>query len=261
MTEAAKLQDKQAGAPEASSPPRALSNQVVEAAERARKRNRSQQDERREAREEDLRLVGLAKQGDARAFKSLVERNQGRLYAVAFGMLRDRDDAMDVVQDAFIKAHKKLAEFEGNAAFSTWLYRICVNLCIDRKRAEARRRSVDLDDVRPQELGDDRVYAGVDIAPKLSATNPLKNARDKELGAEIGRALGELSEDHRTILLLREVDGLSYEEIASVLEIPRGTVMSRLFHARKNMQKLLRPFLGLEEGADLNGNPMDGKSD
>lgn len=259
MSEAAKLKEQteqRAGAPEA-----APANRVLEAAERARKRSRSQQDERKEAREEDLRLVALAKDGDARAFKSLVERNQGRLFAVAFGMLRDRDDAMDVVQDAFIKAHKKLAEFEGNAAFSTWLYRICVNLCIDKKRAEARRRSVDLDDVRAQDLGEDSVYAGVDIAPKLSATNPLKNAKDRELGAEIGRALAQLSDDHRTILLLREVDGLSYEEIASVLEIPRGTVMSRLFHARKNMQKLLRPFLGLEDGADLSGNPMDGKGD
>lgn len=258
MSEAAKLQQPSEGRADASEK---ASSRVLDAAERARKRSRAQQEERNEARQEDLRLVGLAKAGDARAFRSLVERNQGRLYAVAYGMLRDRDEAMDVVQDAFIKAHRKLSEFEGNAAFSTWLYRICVNLCIDRKRAQARRRSVDIDEARGQELGEDAVYAGVDIAPKLSATNPLKNVRDKELGAEIGRALGQLSEDHRTILILREVDGLSYEEIASVLDIPRGTVMSRLFHARKNMQKLLRPFLGLEEGADLSGNPMDRTDD
>lgn len=265
MSEAAKLKQKAegegAGNASASRSADAPGATVLEAAERARKRSRAQQEEKKAAREEDLRLVGLAKTGDARAFKSLVERNQGRLFAVAFGMLRDRDDAMDVVQDAFIKAHKKLAEFEGNAAFSTWLYRICVNLCIDRKRAEARRRSVDIDDVRASDLGEGNIYAGVDIAPKLSATNPLKNAKDKELGKEIGRALAELSEDHRAVLLLREVDGLSYEEIASALEIPRGTVMSRLFHARKNMQKLLRPWLGLEEGADLRGEPTDGKSD
>lgn len=244
-------------AQEASEP----SSAVLEAADRARQRSKSQKDAQKENREEDLRLVGLAKQGDAAAFKRLVERNQGRLYAVAFGMLRDRDDAMDVVQDAFIKAHRKLPEFEGNAAFSTWLYRICVNLCIDKKRSDARRRSVDIDDVRASDMGEDSVYAGIDIVPKLSATNPLKNAKDKELGREIGRALGELSEDHRTILVLREVDGLSYEEISDVLGIPRGTVMSRLFHARKNMQKLMRPWLGLEEGADLSGGTSEGKGD
>lgn len=244
-------------AKEASEP----SSAVLEAADRARQRSKTQKDAQKENREEDLRLVGLAKQGDALAFKRLVERNQGRLYAVAFGMLRDRDDAMDVVQDAFIKAHRKLPEFEGNAAFSTWLYRICVNLCIDKKRSDARRRSVDIDDVRASDMGEDSVYAGIDIVPKLSATNPLKNAKDKELGREIGRALGELSEDHRTILVLREVDGLSYEEISDVLGIPRGTVMSRLFHARKNMQKQMRPFLGLEEGADLSGATSEGKGD
>jgi RNA polymerase sigma-70 factor, ECF subfamily len=258
MNEAAKLKAKEPGADEASQGPSA---RVLEAADRARQRSKSQREAQKVAREEDLRLVSLAKTGDARAFKSLVERNQGRLYAVAFGMMRDRDDAMDVVQDAFIKAHKKLAEFEGNAAFSTWLYRICVNLCIDKKRSDARRKQVDLDDVRASDLGEDAVYAGVDIAPKLSATNPLKTAKDKELGKEIGRALSALTEDHRTILVLREVDGLSYEEIASVLDIPRGTVMSRLFHARKNMQRLLRPFLGLEEGADLSGNPSEGKDE
>jgi RNA polymerase sigma-70 factor (ECF subfamily) len=218
-----------------------------EAKARAQKRNEA----REKARAEDAKLVAAAKTGDSQAFRKRVERNQGRLYAVAFGMLRDRDDAMDAVQDAFIKAHKKLVDFEGNAAFSTWLYRICVNLCIDKKRSDARRRSSNLDDVHQSALSEDSPYAELDIAPKLSATNPLKNASNKELGGEIGKALAELSEDHRTIVLLREIDGLSYEEISQVLEIPRGTVMSRLFHARKNLQKLLRPFLGLEEGADL----------
>lgn len=226
---------------------------AMEAAKKAREKAREKRAERDVRRAEDQRLVEAAKAGDAEAFRKLVERNQGRLFAVAFGMLRDRDDAMDVVQDAFIKAHRKLPDFKGNAAFSTWLHRICVNLCIDKKRAKARRRSVDLDDVRPAELSDDSLYAGAEITPKLSGQNPLKNASEKELGAQIDRALAQLSDDHRTILLLREVDGLSYEEIAETLEIPRGTVMSRLFYARRNMQRLLRPFLGLEEGEGLDG--------
>src|SRR3954471_2933687 len=107
------------------------------ALEEARDKSKAEGAARARDRARDQELVEKARAGDAPAFKSLVELHQSRLFAVAYGMLRDRDDAMDVVQDAFIKAHKKLAEFEGNAAFSTWLYRICVNLCIDKKRADA----------------------------------------------------------------------------------------------------------------------------
>jgi RNA polymerase sigma-70 factor, ECF subfamily len=230
----------------------ARTRRAQEAVAAARDRARTQNEARARDRARDQELVEKARGGDGRAFRALVELHQSRLFAVAFGMLRDRDDAMDVVQDAFIKAHRKLAEFEGNAAFSTWLYRICVNLCIDRKRADARRRKVDLDDALATGLGDDdTLYAEAEIGGRLSGTNPLKNSSDKELGAELGRAMAGLSEDHRSILLLREVEGMSYEEIAETLGIPRGTVMSRLFHARKNMQRLLRPFLGLPDGAGL----------
>jgi len=228
-----------------------------QALEQARAKSKTEGDARARDRARDQELVDKAKGGDARAFRSLVELHQSRLFAVAYGMLRDRDDAMDVVQDSFIKAHKKLAEFEGNAAFSTWLYRICVNLCIDKKRAEARRRKVDLDDAM---AADDSLYADADVTGRLSGSNPLKTSTDKELGKEIGRALGELSEDHKAILLLREVEGMSYEEIAETLGIPRGTVMSRLFHARKNMQRQLRPFLGIEEGKGLGGGDPDGET-
>ena len=234
---------------------------ALAAARAAREKAQRRRQERSSEARADHALVQRAKEGDSAAFRTLVEANQGRLFAVAFGMLRDRDDAMDVVQDAFIKAHRKLVDFEGNAAFSTWLYRICVNLCIDRKRTQARRRSVDLEEVGPGELSEDTLYAGADITPKLSGQNPLRNASDKELGAEIQRALGALSEDHRAALVLREVEGLSYEEIADALEIPRGTVMSRLFHARRNMQKMLRPFLGLQEGDGLSRDSSENQRD
>ncbi len=254
MAEPADIKARAEGAASAGS----AAERALQLAEEARNKSQVTLERRKKERDEDARLVALAREGDAPAFRRLVERNQSRLFAVAFGMLRDRDDAMDVVQDAFIKAHKKLAEFEGNAAFSTWLYRICVNLCIDKKRSDARRRSVDLDDVSGKELGEDNIYAGVDIAPKLTAANPLKAVQDKQLGKEIGAALAELSDDHRAILLLREVDGLAYEEISQVLEIPKGTVMSRLFHARKNMQRLLRPYLGIAEDADPGSSSGEG---
>ena len=224
-----------------------------EALEAAKGRARGDLDARAAARARDHQLVEAARGGDARAFRTLVEQHQARLFAVAYGMLRDRDEAMDAVQDAFIKAHRKLADFEGNAAFSTWLYRICVNLCIDRKRADARRRKVDLDDALATHKEDDTLYAEAEIGGRLSGSNPLRSLADRELGSEIGRALSGLTEDHRSILLLREVEGMSYEEISETLEIPRGTVMSRLFHARRNMQRLLRPFLGLAESEGLSG--------
>lgn len=227
-----------------------------EALDAARARARDQQQVRARERARDDELVARARQGDAKAFSALVTHHQAKLFSVAYGILRDRDDALDVVQDAFIKAHRKLSDFGGNAAFSTWLYRICVNLCIDRKRAETRRRKTDLDDALAAGLPDDAsLYADSDLTSRLSGTNPLKNATDRELGGALDRALAELSDDHRAVLLLREVEGMSYEEIADTLGVPRGTVMSRLFHARKNTQRLLRPFLGLEDGAGLSGTP------
>lgn len=234
-----------------------------EALDAAKTRARAEADARGRNRARDQQLVDAARGGDARAFRTLVETHQSRLFAVAYGMLRDRDDAMDAVQDAFIKAHKKLAEFEGNAAFSTWLYRICVNLCIDRKRAEARRRKVDLDDALATHKEEDTLYAEAEIGGRLTGSNPLRTLSDRELGTEIGQALSGLSDDHRAILLLREVEGMSYEEIAEALEIPRGTVMSRLFHARRNMQRLLRPFLGLADGEGLSskGDPAEGDTE
>jgi RNA polymerase sigma-70 factor (ECF subfamily) len=231
----------------------ASANAAREVVDAARERARAQTAARQKDRARDAILVEQTRQGDAKAFKRLVELHQGRLFAVAFGMLRDRDDAMDVVQDAFIKAHKKLGEFEGAAAFSTWLYRICVNLCIDKKRSDGRRKKVDMEDAAAVNLSEESLYADVGVGPRLSGSNPLKNASSKELGREIDAALAGLTEDHRSILLLREVEGMSYEEISETLGVPRGTVMSRLFHARKNMQRLLRPFLGLTDDEDLGG--------
>ncbi len=242
-------------------PPRAS---AAERAARARglvddaKKIAATNDERR-ARDKlrDQDLVDRAKKGDTLAFQKLVIAHQGRLFSVAFGILRDRDEAMDVVQDAFIKAHKKLAEFEGNAAFSTWLYRIAVNLCIDRKRADTRRRKTDLDDAAARNLDDDPLYSSAEFAPRLSGSNPLRNSTDKELGKQIDTAMAKLSDDHKSIVLLREVEGMSYEEISETLGIPKGTVMSRLFHARKNLQRVLRPILGIEDGMGLDGKPME----
>ena len=202
----------------------------------------------------DRDLVERAKAGDRSAFATLVQRYQKRAFAVALGMLHNRDDALDVVQDAFVKVHKHIGAFQGNASFYTWLYRIVANLCIDVRRRRGRRSEVAFEEaVKP----DDTAATGCDVAPQQRGASPVENLARRELRGEISKALDGLSENHRLILLLREVEGLSYEDLARVLKISKGTVMSRLFHARKNMQKALRPYLGLAPGAGLGGAPAE----
>ena len=190
--------------------------------------------------EEDRELVEKAAGGDHRAFRILVERYQQRAYGIAYGVLRDSDQAMDVAQDAFVKVYKKLPEFEGRAKFYTWLYRIVMNLCIDRKRKMARRKEVEYDDTRSTPTGNDA--KGPTLA-SIYLEGPERAFERAELREHMGRALETLSDAHKEILLLREVQGLSYEEIAETLDVAQGTVMSRLFHARKKFQDSLRSYL------------------
>lgn len=180
-----------------------------------------------------------AKRGDREAFRTLFERYHRRAYALAVGVVRHQDDALDVVQDAFIKAHKYLDKFEGNSSFYTWLYRIVMNLAIDHIRKHRR--------VRPVELDEQRLEDGADgLLPALLGGNPGRALMDKEIRQRIDTALGELSENHRSVLVMRELEGLSYEEMAQAMGCSKGTIMSRLFHARKNMQRRL---VDLVEGA------------
>lgn len=185
---------------------------------------------------DDRELVESARKGDRDAFRTLFERYHRRAYALAFGVLRHQDDALDVVQDAFIKAHKYLDKFEGNSSFYTWLYRIVMNLAIDHLRKHRRTRPVELDEQHLEEAssaGDDS------LLPKILGANPGRALMDKEIRKRIDEALGELSENHRSVLVMRELEGLSYEEMAQAMGCSKGTIMSRLFHARKNMQKRL----------------------
>src|SRR5690606_17461475 len=184
---------------------------------------------------DDRELVESARKGDRDAFRTLFERYHRRAYALAFGVLRHQDDALDVVQDAFIKAHKYLDKFEGNSSFYTWLYRIVMNLAIDHLRKHRRSRPVELDEQHLEQgsAGDDT------LLPKILGSNPGRALLDKEIRARIDQALGELSENHRAVLVMRELEGLSYEEMAQAMNCSKGTIMSRLFHARKNMQKRL----------------------
>jgi RNA polymerase sigma-70 factor (ECF subfamily) len=189
---------------------------------------------------DDRLLVEQARRGNRLAFQALVERYQRKVYALALGMLRDPDEARDTAQEAFLKAHQSLDKFQGNAGFYTWLYRITMNLCIDQLRRSGRGSAVEFD----ERVGHDEAGSPADeLAPRRLGFDPERALSDKELRGRIQRALLELSEQHRAVLLLREVDGLSYKEMADILGCAEGTIMSRLFHARKRMQELLREYM------------------
>lgn len=208
---------------------------------------------------DDLDLVRAARKGDRDAFRTLFERYHRRAYALALGVLRHADDALDVVQDAFIKAHKYLDKFEGNSSFYTWLYRIVMNLAIDHLRKHRRVKPVEFDEARVDE---DRSDQG--LLPRILGENPGRALMDKEIRKRIDAALDELSENHRAVLVMRELEGLSYEEMAKAMGCSKGTIMSRLFHARRNMQKRLLDLLdnpSRELIEELGLKPADGDGD
>jgi RNA polymerase sigma-70 factor (ECF subfamily) len=190
---------------------------------------------------DDLSLVAKARAGEPDAFRALVVRYQRKVYALALGIVKDPDLAWDVAQEAFVRVHRALPEFEGKSAFSTWLFRIATHLGIDAVRRERASRKDDLDDVSEADVAE----AGEGILATALGNDPRENALRRELAGKIQEALATLPEKHRTILVLREVEGLSYEELAERLGIHKGTVMSRLFHARKKMQAALRRYAGV----------------
>jgi RNA polymerase sigma-70 factor (ECF subfamily) len=190
---------------------------------------------------DDLALVSSAKAGDREAFRALVVRYQRKVYAVALGIVKDRDLAWDVAQEAFVRVHAHLADFKGESSFSTWVLRIGSHLAIDAVRKERTAAKEELDEVRDPDLS----RGGEGILATALGNDPQQNALRRELAGKMTEALAQLPEKHRAILVLRELEGLSYEELSEQLGIPKGTVMSRLFHARSKMQALLREYAGL----------------
>jgi RNA polymerase sigma-70 factor (ECF subfamily) len=193
---------------------------------------------------DERKLVEAARRGDADAFQQLVRKHQRKAYAVALGMVHDPDEARDVCQDAFLKAHKNLAGFEGDAQFFTWLYRIIANLCIDHLRKRRGERMEFDETIATADAADDS-----GIAPRRLGFDPGRALADKELRHHIHAALDQLTPSHRAVLVMREVEGLSYKEMADVMKCSIGTIMSRLFHARKKMQALLLEFRAAEPAA------------
>lgn len=209
-----------------------------------------------DARADDVRLVELARAGDQAAFRVLVERYQRKLYGLALAMVKEPDEARDVVQEAFLKAWRSLDRFEGQAKFYTWLYRIATNLCIDRARSRRRAPKVEFDEAVDWDAREEEGSSG--ISPQRLGFDPGRALHDREIREQVTAALQRLSPIHRTVLLLREVEGLAYKEIAETMQCSEGTVMSRLFHARKRMQQMLRALVDGSLPEDLADDSVDG---
>lgn len=182
----------------------------------------------------DADLVRKAQSGDARAFDQLVTRYRGKVYGMCYHLVQNDQDAWDLSQEAFIKAWRALPSFKGDSSFYTWIYRIGHNCAYDWLRKKRIQGDGEFND----EIGKP-IAAGAEAVPKGDRA-PDEAMKNRELGVRIKDAIAQLSPDHRAVVLLREVEGHSYEEIAQMTECSLGTVMSRLFYARKKLQELLK---------------------
>ena len=184
----------------------------------------------------DLELVRRAQRGERGAFDLLVLRYQHKVIKLVARLLRDPAEAEDVAQEAFVKAYRALASFRGDSAFYTWLYRIAVNTARNAM-ASRQRRPLDYE----AELSDSEQS---NVETRLRHTDtPEASVLSEEIRETVNRAVSDLPEDLRTAIILREVEGLSYEEIAAAMDCPVGTVRSRIFRAREAIDRSLKPLL------------------
>jgi len=185
---------------------------------------------------EDSQLVEQAKGGDMQAFEELVSRYRNRIYMRAYSIMRNEDTAVDLSQNAWVKAWQRLDQFHGEASFPTWLSRIVTNLCLDELRRQKRART---DSIEAME----EATGPVENRMEMETVEPTEELDRKELRKRIDAALAKLSDKHRTVIVLYEFEQLEYREIAEKMDTSIGTVMSRLFYARKRMASLLNKTL------------------
>jgi RNA polymerase sigma-70 factor (ECF subfamily) len=199
-------------------------------------RDASNREQRRLEAEDDRALIEAAQAGDKGAFRKLVERHQRRVFAVALSIVRDENDAREICQEAFFRVYRGLDQFKGGSSFFTWIYRIVTNLAIDLMRRPGRR---DANLLEEREAVDDDADMSMPFVAHLDGSDPFRVARRKEITKRLKDALDSLPPYHLSVILMREVDGMSYEEMAQSMNVSKGTIMSRLFHARQKLQRAL----------------------
>ncbi len=186
--------------------------------------------------DDDFRLVALAQNGDMKAYDALVTRHRGRIFAMIRNMIHQEADAWDICQEVFIKAWHALPKFEAKARFSTWIYRIAHNAVYDWTRKRKIESAGELND----EIFERERIDSASFTTPSGGESPDDSMSHGELRMKIQTALGKLSAEHREVVILKDVQGLSYKEIADVMSSSMGTVMSRLYYARQKLQALLK---------------------
>ena len=185
----------------------------------------------------DITLVELAQQGDIEAYEHLVERYHARIYSLTYQMTSNREDAEDLTQEIFIKALQALPKFKGKSSFYTWLYRIGINKTINYRKKRNRRRPLSLDSLE-EEKGE-----GVALQEGDKQLTPDHDLRIQELKVKLNEAIDALSDKHRTVVVMHDIEGIKHDEIAKIVGVSVGTVRSRLFYARQQLQVALGDFI------------------
>ncbi|KPJ54114.1 hypothetical protein AMJ39_01525 [candidate division TA06 bacterium DG_24] len=188
---------------------------------------------------DDHELVRNCQRGDRAAFDELMLRHQARIFNAACRLLGDIDEAEEVAQDTFVRAYRGIGGFRFQSSFFTWLYRILLNLAANRRKARARQRRIRVDSLDRMAEGDD---GWAPREPADRTCDPEQELERRELAQQIEQCLAELSHDHAAVVVMRDVQGMSYEEIAGVLECSVGTVKSRLHRARAELRKLMSRY-------------------
>ena len=189
---------------------------------------------------EDLELICRSQAGDAEAFGELVTKYRSKIFTMLCSMIRNETDAWDLAQEGFLQAWRSIHKFEGRSSFYTWLYSLTVNLAIDALRRKRRCVEIELDDAIP-----------------CSLPSPRANYRRVEIRQHLNAALAQLSPEHRAVIVLKEIEDLQYREIAEILNLSIGTVMSRLFYGRKKLQSISRPIYNQKYESQCSGNQPD----